>query len=172
MKSTEIIIRKTIYSSEVRPDVTTEDPEMVKVVEWADANPTAWSIVAGTKSVPFGRKSSVYVGCKRDILPLSVLDRVATFKKEIEDYEERVERLRTWRARFTLEHYEDNGFKGGLFQQFDGKYLRGCAALDYTPETVDEVIDRFIEWCGSTYQTHDVWIDRKVVRRVAQATGT
>lgn len=57
-----------------------------------------------------------------------------------------------WRAKFTLKHYGSKGFRGGYFQQFDGKYSRGCADLDYTPATRDEVLDRFLAWCNAGYR--------------------
>lgn len=82
------------------------------------------------------------------------------------------EPLWQWRAKFTLAHASDKGFKGGFFQLFDGKYDRSCLNLDYTPETKDEVIERFLEWCDPYYVKHSVKIDKKVVRVLAPEKET
>jgi hypothetical protein len=48
-------------------------------------------------------------------------------------------------AKFTLQHYTDKGFKGGHFQAF-GQRINRCNILDYTPETLPEVVQRFLAW--------------------------
>lgn len=55
-----------------------------------------------------------------------------------------------WRARFTFEHYGHKGFRGGFFQRFDGRYDRDCMSLDYTPETLAQVVRNFMQWASST----------------------
>ena len=72
-----------------------------------------------------------------------------------------------WRARFTLEHYRCKGFGGGCFQQHDGQYNRSCLNLDYTPDTLDEVIERFLAWCdvGYKFPTASVSVNGKTIRK-------
>jgi tRNA/tmRNA/rRNA uracil-C5-methylase (TrmA/RlmC/RlmD family) len=69
-----------------------------------------------------------------------------------------------WRAKFTLEHYQDKKFTGGFFQQHDAKYPRSCLTLDYTPETFNEVLDRFCAWMDRAYDTDYVTINKMIVR--------
>jgi tRNA/tmRNA/rRNA uracil-C5-methylase (TrmA/RlmC/RlmD family) len=69
-----------------------------------------------------------------------------------------------WRAKFTLEHYQDKKFTGGFFQQHDAKYPRSCLTLDYTPETFSEVLDRFCAWMDRAYDTDHVTINKMTVR--------
>jgi hypothetical protein len=175
MKSAERIIRVTDYTSEVLPFVTTTNPALAAVIEWADANPVVWRIVTSTRSKSFGKNSSVYMGCSRGSEPGQILDRVATFKHEVQRVappgQTYGNEFWRWRANFTLEHYDDKGFKGGFFQQYDGGYDRGCCYLDYTPKTLEAVIDRFVAWCAgaaavSWHPTVEVRIDGKCVRRI------
>ncbi|MCX5758622.1 MAG: hypothetical protein NTU83_08980, partial [Candidatus Hydrogenedentes bacterium] len=69
-----------------------------------------------------------------------------------------------WRAKFTLEHYQDKKFTGGFFQQHDAKYPRSCLTLDYTPETFNEVLDRFCAWMDRAYDTDYVTLNKATVR--------
>lgn len=62
-----------------------------------------------------------------------------------------------WKARFTLEHYKDEGFTGGFFQAHD-RFARGCMSLDYTPETLPEVVKRFYDWSGNS-DTRKITVD-------------
>jgi|SRR5271154_90094 len=177
MKRTEETQVLVWYASEVHPEIRTQHEDLAKVIEWADANPKVWRIVRENKSKAFGRESSTYLGCHRGPSPFASLDRAAEFKRTIENDEglapaHRREEFWTWRAGFTLEHYGEKGFKGGLFQQFDGTYDRGCCYIDYTPETLDEVINRFVQWCGATFATKEVRIDGKTVRTSPETEAT
>jgi hypothetical protein len=149
----------TRYVSDVDPALVSESPIIAETIEWADANPVVWKIVRGTRSAPFGKNASTYLGSGRGDSPSSAIYRAGHL---------RAESLRKdfwgWRARFALEHYGDKGFRGGFFQQFDGQYNRGCCDLDYTPDTLDEVIAQFVEWCGPLFETREVRIDGKSVR--------
>ena len=69
-----------------------------------------------------------------------------------------------WRAKFTLEHYQDKGFRGGFFQQHDAKYPRSCLTLDYTLETQQQVLDRFCAWMDQSNETDHVTINGLTVR--------
>lgn len=162
-------------TSDFMPEVTTSTPGYAEAIEWADANPVAWRIVTQTKSKAFGRGSSFYLGCVQDGKdPETVLERVAALKFELDrprHYDAKVgiapvDDFHLWKVKFTLAHYEDRGFKGGFFQQIDvAGYSRGCSHLDYTDETLPEVLRRFQEWCdqGYKFETQHVQIDKRVV---------
>lgn len=156
----------TVYRSEVLPEVSTENEMLAKSIEWADAHPVAWKIVTGNRSKAYGKSSSTYLGCSRGDGPGQILDRVHHFKCYVDGDGGRGGDFWQWRAQFTLDHYNDNGFRGDYFYQFDGQYNRGCCVLDHTPSTRDEVIDRFLAWCdvGYKFPTAAVKIDGKVVR--------
>jgi len=167
MKQENITSNVTIWRSEVRPDVSIDDPEIAKSIAWADANPRVWKIVTGTKSKAFGRTSCVYIGwAQKSMAPEAILERLAHFHRLVTGTEPHLSanHIMCWRARFTFEHYRDADFTGGFFQQHDGKFPRHCLSLDYTPDTLVEVIDRFIAWCGRDYETARVTVDGKVVR--------
>ena len=40
--------------------------------------------------------------------------------------------------------------------------------LDYTPETLGDVVTRFIDWCGRDYRTEYVTLNSEIVRRMDQ----
>lgn len=153
----------TYYRSAVMPEVETTDAlDGAEAIEWADANPVVWKILTTSKSKTYGKSSNFYCGGQKSKLsPDDVYFRLRCFKKECEKPESD---FYGWRARFTLAHYNDKGFTGGFFQQWDEKYSRGCCDCDYTPETRDDVIDRFLAWCDGMYTgwkhaTHAVSID-------------
>jgi hypothetical protein len=157
--STRVVEIKT-YQSEVRPEISSEDPRDGEVIAWADAYPVAYRIVSGNRSQPFGKSSCVYLGCLqgRDDVP-SVIGRLCTLKGEISK-----PGIFGFRARFTLEHYQDKGFKGGFFQQWDEKYPRDCLSLDYTPETLPEVLAQFEVWMSKYYRTVRITVNGETVR--------
>lgn len=155
------------YRSSLHPEIVTSDENAANyAIAWADERPVAWDVVRSCKSAARGRSSSKYMGCERGDSPSGALSRVRTLRSNSERDD-----LFGWSARFTMEHYRDKGFRGGFFRQFDGQYDRGAAVLDYTPDTLDEVISRFVEWCGSTFHTASVKIDDKVVRTFEQSRG-
>jgi len=149
-------------------EVETTNPELAKVIEWADRNPVVWKIVTGTRSKAFGRKSSFYIGwAQNSKSPDAILERARAFREEIFTTDYRARQIWGWRACYTFEHYRDKDFKGGFFQQWDEKYPRGCLTLDYTPETLEEVLDQFEKWIGSSYNSVRITIDGKTVRTLA-----
>lgn len=165
MKTREVITKTTYYQSEVRPEIETTNEDMGLAIQWADENPCVWKIVMGTRSKAFGRTSCFYIGYAQDSrAPEAVLERVRAFREEILATDHRSESIHCWRARFTLEHYADKGFKGGFFQQWDEKYARGCMSLDYTPDTLEEVINRFQKRVRTAYLTVRITIDGQTVR--------
>ena len=164
----------TIYASEAHPEIETESKELGDVIAWADAHPTAWKIVTGTRSAPFGRESSTYMGFQRGPSPQAALARVTTLMKQAKAVDGSSDSIFSWRARFTLEHYGDNGFKGGFFVQHDGQYERGSLDLDFTPETLDEVVQRYVSWCGGHFDIKEVLIKDakyKVLKRISFKDG-
>jgi len=161
--------QRTCYPSDLHPDIETENTNLAKVIRWADANPHVWKIVSNNKSKAFGRNSCVYIGwAQGKTSPEAVLERVNHFHELVNCNEPHISpsHFTHWRAQFTFEHYRDKGFTGGFFQQHDEKYPRNCMSLDYTPETLEEIIDRFLKWCGGNYKTQSITVDKKVVRQI------
>jgi hypothetical protein len=162
----EIITRSEIfYISGIIPDIKTREPELKKVIEWADANPVVWEIVTHNKSKAFGKNSCFYIGwAQKSMEPVAILERARAFYDEVfaEDY--RNYQIWSWRARFTLSHYKDKSFTGGFFQQWDEKYSRDCLTLDYTPETLEKVINKFCEWAGNSYKIKRITVNNKTAR--------
>ena len=171
MIRSEHAVTVVTFASELHPEIASHREGDADTIAWADANPVAWEIVRHNKSKAYGKGSSDYLGCGRDDSPGSVIYRTATLRQYAEHgkaspaHGEPATDFWRWRARFTLTHYRDRGFRGGLFQQYDGEYDRGCCLLDYTPATLPEVIRRFLLWCGPTFPTVAVKVDRKVVLR-------
>jgi hypothetical protein len=166
MQSREFVVKREEYVSDVRPDIVGSTSFDADTILWADANPIAYKIVTGHRSMPFGKASSTYIGWAQGSDSNSaVLHRLRTLKLAIDETT-----IFGWRARFTMDHYDDKGFRGALFQQFDGKYDRGCMLLDYTTGTVDEVVKRFLEWCdaGHRFPTQSVKlvVKGKLVRTI------
>jgi hypothetical protein len=157
-------VTTTHYDSRVYAGVTTTDPEMAKVIEWADNSDNVWNVVRQTRSCPFGRNSDTYMGCKRGDTPFQALDRAMVLMDECQK-----PGIWGFRARHTLAHYRDRGFKGGLFLQWDGTYNRNCIDLDFTPATLEEVLDQFQAWCGTTYDTKELRLDGQTLRVVKRA---
>jgi hypothetical protein len=168
MKTTERTTVERVYTSDILPNVQTTLADLGEIIRWADENPVIWKIVTQNKSATFGKGSSTYIGWAQKSDSMSaVLERALTFHRELEKTRANVRDFWRWRARFTLEHYGQKGFRGGFFQQWDGTYDRSCAHLDYTLETREEVIGRFIEWCNSgawRYEIQAIKIDGEVVR--------
>jgi hypothetical protein len=159
------------FSSEIHPEIRTRREDLAEVIEWADANPKVWRIVRENKSKAFGQKSSMYLGYQRGPSPSAALDRATRFGEIVKLERSGSVSIFTWSARFTLENYGAKGFKSGFFRQFDGTHDRGCCYLDYTPETLNIVIDRFLQWCGNTFETQEVRVDGKTVRTVTRNRG-
>ena len=156
MKQTETHSKTVIWRSDKRPEIHTTNPALVSIIEWADTHPCAWDVVTQTQSKAFGRYSCEYIGwAQGSLAPESVLERVRHLHDlaASRDSFQGPESIFAWRAQFTLEHYRDAGFDGGLFRQHDGKYHRHCLVMDYTPDTMEEVVTRFIEWCGRDQST-------------------
>jgi hypothetical protein len=168
MQSETIHNTSTLYRSDVRPDIVTEEVTLAKVITWADDNPQVWQIVTDTKSKAFGLGSSVYIGwAQRSMAPEAILERTRHFHDLVLGIEPHLSpsHFFVWRAQFTYENFLKKGFTGGFFQQHDEKHPRLCVTLDYTPETLEEVIDRFLYWCGRDYPTHHVTVNKKTVRQ-------
>jgi len=158
------------FVSEVLPEVNAQDPDLGQSIAWADANPFVWKIVTSTKSKAFGRNSCEYIGwAQRSTAPEAVLERARHFHSSVDPNVSRGLNYRSrdiwgWRARFTFEHYIDKGFTGGFFQRFDGRYDRDCMTLDYTPETLAQVVRNFMEWGHvQPLSTDTVKVDREVL---------
>jgi len=171
MKTQQCTITYWTFQSDVRPEIATTDPHLAEVIVWADKHPVAWDIVTKTRSKAFGVGSCVYIGwAQRSQFAEAILERLRHFKELVDGGDPRM-RIRegddsifVWRARFTFQHYRDRGFRGGFFQQHDGQYPRSCLTLDYTPETLEEVLERFCAWMDRSYDTKRITVDAKTVR--------
>ena len=167
MKTIEQVITNQVYESEVLPDISTTDPAFAPIIAWADEHPVVWKIVTGRKSKAFGVGSCVYIGwAQRSTAAEAVLERARHMHELVECQQPYYTRdsIFVWRAKFTIEHYQDKGFTGGFFQQHDEKYPRSCLTLDYTPETMEEVLDRFCQWMDHHNDTHRITLNKVTVR--------
>jgi len=166
MKTETIHNTTTVYRSSKRPDVVTDEHELARAIAWADQHPHAWDIVTHKRSKAFGLTSSVFIGwAQRSMAPEAILERLAHFHRLATGTEPHLSanHIQCWAARHTFERYRDKGFTGGFFQQHDERHARLCLTLDYTPETLPEVIDRFLRWCGNLHHTDRVTVDGKSV---------
>jgi hypothetical protein len=159
VRTTTRVVEVRTFASEVRPDVTSEREVDGEVIAWADAHPQAYKIVTSSKSKAFGLGSTSYLGCdQRGDSPEVIVARLARLRTYAEGQDGAsgggVSDVFTWSARFTLERFGDRGFTGGFLQEHcvhtDGReYPRHCLTLDHTPETLQEVIDRFVAWADA-----------------------
>lgn len=151
---TEIRTTKTTwYCSESDPSLETNNAALGEVLAWADEHEVAYRIARERKSRAFGIGSHKHIGwAQKDASVQAVFERIATLKRASES----LSSFKRDMATFVLEHYDESGFTGGFFQQHvvwtDGKeYARGCLVLDYTPELLELVIDRFCAWTKAAH---------------------
>ena len=143
----EVVVRR--WRSQVRPDVVvTDEKHDLPVLRWADAHPHVYEIASGTRSKVFGRNSCAHIGwAQRGKAPAAIFERVRTLYDDLRDPLEG-RGIFQWRAQFTFEHYEDNGFSGGVFfavTETPSGY-GDLLTLDYTPALIAEVARRFAAW--------------------------
>lgn len=167
MKTRIETIVKTLYVSDVT-GFETESEDYARVIEWADVNPHAWRIVAETKSIAWGKGSNAYLGtCRDSSQPWAILMRLALFKRYVVEAAEPRKDIRAENALFALQNYDARGYAGGFFRQHDGKYERACLDLDYTRETLESWIDRFVTWAEANpagHVTDHILLNGNVVR--------
>ena len=169
MITTERQLVQHTFTSEVMPDVSSDKPFDGAVIAWADTYPVAWKIVTQKRSKAFGVGSCEYIGwAQKSMENGAILARLHHLKNVLEgtDSGNSFWKKRAW---FTFDHYQDKGFTGGFFQQHDERFPRVCCTLDYTPETLESVIDSFVAWCndGCTFKTTTIMINGKTVRGFA-----
>jgi hypothetical protein len=167
MKTVTETTTNIIYQSECLPDAHTINPMFARTIAWADDHPIVWRIVTGRKSKAFGLGSCVYIGwAQRSMQSDALLERARHFHELVSGKSpyHASDSIFVWRAKFTLEHYQDKKFTGGFFQQHDAKYPRSCLTLDYTPPTMQEVLDSFCAWMDRAYDTDHVTINKMTVR--------
>jgi len=167
MRTFEETTTTVVHSSEALPEVRTTFPALAPTIAWADAHPIVWRVVTGRKSKAFGLGSCVYIGwAQRSNAPDAVLERVRHIHEVLERPRPHCtpDSIFVWRAKFTRDHFQDKGFTGGFFQQHDARYPRSCMTLDYTPETFEEVLDRFCVWMDKFYKTVRITVDSHTVR--------
>ena len=167
MKTVAETITNTIYQSEVLQNVRTINPSFAHAIEWADNHPVIWRIVTGSKSKAFGLGSCEYIGwAQRSMETDAILERARHLTELAEGKSpyHNPDSIFVWRAKFTIEHFQDKGFTGGFFQEHDLKYPRSCLTLDYTPSTLEEVLDRFCAWMDRCHDTDRVTINKMTAR--------
>jgi hypothetical protein len=168
MRIEKEIIKRSKYTSETHPQITSTNDRDAEVIRFLDENPVVYEIVTKNKSKAFGMKSCDYIGwAQRNNSIPAILEKIRHFKSRIDSSQG----IFDWRARFTLEHYRDKGFTGGFFKQWDAKYPRDCMSIDYTPETLEEVVKMFAAWISPFYDTQRITVDDKEIRRELWAGG-
>lgn len=160
------------FRSAVMPNITSTRPGDAPILEWADAHPKAWKLVTQTKSK---RNGSDYIACGRGESTANAIYRLA----HVKNYYERgnvspqhsgngpanEENIFWWRARFAVDHYGEKGFRSVFLMQIDtAGYSRGCMSLDVTSASYDEAVDRFLKWCGNTFETAQIRDGERIVR--------
>ena len=167
MKTVEETVTRQVFRSDILAEIQTSLPTLARAIEWADEHPVVWKVVTGRRSKAFGLGSCVYIGwAQRSKAPDAVLERVRHIHELLQCARPYYtpDSIFVWRAKFTLERFQDKGFTGGFFQQHDVDYPRSCLTLDYTPETFREVLDRFCAWMDRSYDTRRVTLNGKTVR--------
>jgi hypothetical protein len=148
-------VESPIWTSDVEPSIWTSSESLAEVIAWADERPVAYRVVTTTRSKAFGLGASTYLGwAQRGVTSEAVLCRLEHLRRSADPSPAKGKDLGFWalRARFTIARFNEAGFTGGLFQEHarwtNGKeYPRHCTYLDYTPRTLERVIDRFVRWC-------------------------
>ena len=148
MKSTSERVLVTTFHSERMPEITTQDRDCAEIIRWADEHPEAWLIVTGRKSVVYGLQGKAFFGSDRGEAVDSTLRRVKILQEHLEGHESSLDR---WRAEFVMKHHQHPKYTGKLFQQHavwtDGKeYPRLCQYMDFVPDLLKAVTDRFVDW--------------------------
>ena len=169
MKATVQTVRRRVFRSDVRPEIESGFQADEAVLKWADEHPAVWQIVTGHRSKAFGIGSCEYIGwAQRSKEPNAVLERVRQIHGRVTRPALRPDCIFQWRAQFTLAHFRDKGFKGGFFQQWDASFPRSCLTLDYTPDTLEEVTDRFAAWMDRHYATVRITLDGEIIRMIRE----
>jgi len=164
MREEKVIKEEVWYISEIDEEIKSKNERDKSIIEWADTNPIIYKIVTEKKSKAWGWTSSDYIwGAQKNNSPDAILEKIRTFKCGLD--KNGINDFWGWRANFTLKHYNDKEFKGGLFQQWDKKYLRNCVYLDFTPELLDEVIEHFVGWIGKNYDTQKITVDDREIAK-------
>ena len=164
MNTTKKTIELVTYQSSAHPEIQSMDSRDAEAIEFIDKNPIVVDIVTGDKSAAFGADSSVYIGwAQKNNSVKAILEKVRTFTRIVsgEFIGAYKGSIWNWRAHFTLDHYNDKGFKGGFFQAHD-RFPRGCMSLDYTPDTLPEVVEWFYGWAGNI-DTQKITIDGREI---------
>jgi hypothetical protein len=149
------------------PFIAAWTQEEIRAVRWADKNPVAWQIVTTDCSKALGLGSTEYPeSIRHSDDSTAIRDRVVRLHELIQDARRwGCTSLFAWRATFAMTHFLDPGFTSGLFQQFSGRTERVGLFMDYTPETLNEVIDQFAAWRHHGWPVTRVTLDGQTVRQ-------
>lgn len=147
--------------SEVVEGVTGSGLEEALLIDWGDENPIAWDIVTNTRSRAFGANSDLYGYWGWSDAARAPLERLKRFRQLLDgrDLHHPLDELLSWNAQFTMQHYEDDDFTGGVFEV--GQEI--SLTLDYVPGTLQETIERYCRLVSGTYERRPVTLDGMVV---------
>ena len=163
-KTQEIKMRQSLEL----PQIQTTDPDIAEAIAWADQEAQVWHLLLSRRSKAFGIGSCVYIGWAQNSESAdALLERLRHFHqlvKQTENGNGSSVPILAWAAKFTFEHFYDQDFASGFFQQHDARYPRNCLTLDYTPKTLEAVVDKFCQWMDRHYQTTKITLDGETVR--------
>ena len=174
MKITEDKITIRTYRSEKYPEIYSKNEKDGEMIKWLDENPVAYFIVTETKSKAFGKNSPFYADwAQNNNSNWAIIEKLTSLKNYLKTEKWIVdtwknEDTRNYQAKFTLEHYNDEGFTGGFFQQWTGEKAWSGTTFDYTPELFNEVLREFRKWISYDHKTTriTVSIGGKIVKEI------
>jgi hypothetical protein len=172
-------------------------PPMARVIEWADAHPHVYAIVNETRSAAFGKDAIYYYGIDRGEGLSCMLGRIRTFQRLYENLElttgkpladvalpdkpqatfHQQPAIQYWLARHTYWIYEHcpKELLTGCLVQWDGKYTRNTAIVDFTRKSFGDVLGQFIAWCDGLgrmyYHTDRIYCCAMGEKRVQDMTS-
>ena len=162
------IQEKKMWQSSELPHIQTTDAELAEAIAWADQEAQVWHLLLSRRSKAFGIGSSAYIGwTQNNESTEALLERLRHFHQLVQEAERingRSMPIQAWAAKFTFDHFYDRDFASGFFQQHDARYPRNCLTLDYTPNTLEAVLDKFCQWMDRHYRTAKITLDGKTVR--------
>lgn len=152
-----VVTKVTVYRSSEEPSVETHNPDVAKIITWADMNPSVWKIAKSRQSV-YGLGSCVHIGwAQQSSTPSALLQRVASLYKDIPAVVNGRTIFNT-RAELAMQAWGADYRNVVRFVQHDGTYDRLSFTFDVTPTTLSRALQAFVDWCDSPpmYTTRSV----------------
>lgn len=151
---------RVFYASDICKRVRTQNPRMQQIIGPCDRMPVLWQIVTQPRSAAWGILSLHYNSHTRT--SDSILHRASILLDSFDRSD-----ILGYSARFTVHYYAKPELRGGLFALCDERHTVASITLDYTPETLDEVVEQFFRFTdalpGATVTLND-----KIIRRLVQ----